>query len=170
MKKVFLGLATFATIMLSAQKTDSTNAKKATQEGNIVVGINSTGLGFTNVDKATNVNAGVTVGAFAKDNLAVIASLGYQSLLQDGGKNTNDWYYGAGVKYYLSNIVPLQVDWKGSVGNNNHPSTSYVGFQGGYAWFPFSNFSVEPSIRYDISTKTEYKNVFSGGVGFNLFF
>lgn len=175
MKKAFLTLAVFAMGLVSAQTTQNTkptareNAKLATQEGNYIVGLNTTSLGFTNVDKATNINAGVTVGAFAKDNLAIVASLGYQSL-HVNSVNTNDWTYGAGVKYYVGSILPIQVDWKGSIGNNHNPSTSFVGVQGGYAWFPFSNFSIEPTVRYDFSTKSQYQDVFSGGLGFNLFF
>lgn len=175
MKKLLLGVATIATLTLSAQTTNNTeptareNAKIATQEGNYMVGVNTTSLGFTNIKDATNVNAGLTVGTFAKDNLAVIVSGGYQSQ-HVNGVNTNDWFYGAGVKYYLGSLIPIQVDWKGSTGNSNNPSKSYVGFQGGYAWFPFSNFSIEPAIRYDLSTKTEHEDVFSGALGFNLFF
>lgn len=160
----------FMTAMFMAQETNLTRAKAATQEGNFVVGVNATNIGFTNVkDGATNINAGVSVGAFAKDNLAVVANVGYATTNYNS-VNTNDWFYGAGLKYYLGSVVPLQVDWKGSVGNNFHPGASFVGVQGGYAWFPFKNFSVEPTVRYDFSTKDAYQNVFSGNLGLNLFF
>ena len=106
MKKLFLGVALVATAMLSAQETEQKptareNAKVATQEGNIMIGVNTTSLGFANIDKATSINAGVTAGAFAKDNFAVVATVGYQSNLNSGSVNTNDWYYGAGLKYYI---------------------------------------------------------------------
>lgn len=174
MRKLLLGMATFATLMLSAQEaekeTNRSRAKEAIQEGSIMVGVNATNIGFTSVkDGATNINAGVSVGAFAKDNLAIVANLGY-STVNYKSVNTNDWFYGAGVRYYVADVVPLQVDWKGSVGNTYHPGASFVGFQGGYAWFPFKNFSVEPTVRYDLSTKDEYQNVLSGNLGFNLFF
>ena len=163
-----LGTATAQTTK-NTESTAKENAKLATQEGNYTVGINTTGLGFTSVDGVTNINTGVTIGAFAKDNLAVVATVGYQSNHQND-VDTNNWFYGAGLKYYVVSRIPLQVDWRGSIGNDFHPGQSFVGFQGGYAWFPFSNFSVEPTVRYELSTKTEYENRLVGGLGFNLFF
>lgn len=174
MKKVLLGALMLGSLALTAQEqvkeTNLSRAKEATQEGNIMVGVNATNIGFTNVKGgATNINAGVSVGAFAKDNLAVVANLGYATTNYNG-VNTNDWFYGAGLRYYVGSVVPIQVDWKGSVGNSFHPGASFVGVQGGYAWFPFKNFSIEPTVRYDFSTKDQYENVFSGQLGFNLFF
>jgi hypothetical protein len=171
-KRLLLGLAMFATLMISAQEvkdTNSSRAKEATKEGNYIVGVSATNIGFTNVSGNTNINGGISVGAFAKDNLAVVANVGYATTNYNG-VNTNDWFYGGGLRYYVASVIPVQVDWRGSTGSNFHPGASFVGVQGGYAWFPFKNFSVEPTVRYDLSTKTEYENVFSGNLGFNLFF
>lgn len=172
MKKLLLGLAMFTTMLASAQEvkeTSLTRAKQATQEGNYMVGLSATNIGVTNINGNTNFNGGISVGAFAKDNLAVVGNVGY-STAQFDGVNTNDWFYGAGLRYYIGSVVPLQVDWKGSVGNSFHPGASFVGAQGGYAWFPFNNFSVEPTVRYDWATRPGYENVFSANLGFNLFF
>lgn len=176
MKKLLFSFVLMLTSMLMfAQNTNEakliskSEAMQATQEGNIFVGVNTTGFGFTNVDGVTNTNVGINVGAFAKQNFAIVANVGYGAVTSKEF-NTNDWYYGAGLRYYIVNAVPVQVDWKGSVGNNYHPTTSYIGVEGGYAWFISKRFSVEPKLRYDISTRDEYKNVFSGTIGFNTFF
>jgi hypothetical protein len=175
MKKVLLGLAVLATLAVSAQEVETqketsfTRAKEATQEGNYMVGLSATSIGATHINGNTNFNGGVSVGAFAKDNLAVVGNVGYATT-QFEGVNTNDWFYGAGLRYYVASVVPVQVDWKGSVGNSFHPGASFVGVQLGYAWFPFTNFSVEPTIRHDFSTKDQYQNVLSANLGFNLYF
>ena len=83
----------------------------------------------------------------------------------------NDWTYGAGVKYYVGSVVPLQVDWKGSTGSTVQPSASFVSTQIGYAWFPFRNISVEPTLRYEMSTnRSDYPNALKGMVSVNAFF
>lgn len=177
MKKLFLLAAMAVTMTLSAQKDvapdRATNAEKgrvATQSGNYMVGVNTSGIGFSSLkDGESTVNAGATVAAFATQNVAIIAKVGYGSNHYNG-VNTNDWSYGAGMRVYLGSVLPIQVDWTGSEGNTVRPATSYVGTQLGYAWFPFSNFSIEPTLRYDWSIAKEHKHVFSGGVGANLFF
>jgi hypothetical protein len=177
MKKLFLLAAMAVTMTLSAQKDvafdKATNAEKgrvATQSGNHFVGVNTSGLGFTTVkDGATNVNVGVNAGIFATQNVALVGKVGYGSNHYNG-VNTNDWNYGAGMKVYLGSVLPIQVDWTGSKGSTVKPATSYVGTQLGYAWFPFDNFSIEPTLRYDWSLSDNYKHVFSGGLGANLFF
>ena len=175
MKKLIFGfMLVLASVFTFGQTSDSIstskqNAVEATQEGNVIVGVNTSGFGFTNVDGVTRTNVGVTVGAFAKQNFAVIATVGYGAVTSKH-YNTNDWYYGGGLKYYISSQIPVQVDWRGSTGNSYHPGTSYVGVEGGYAWFVSKNFSIEPKLRYDFSTKDQYENVFSGGIGFNAFF
>lgn len=168
MKKLLVVAAVIVAGMFNAQ-TNVEKGLNATKSGNYTVGLNTTSLGYTNSDGHQAFNIGASAGAFVTDGLALVASLGYKSD-HVSKNNSNDWYYGAGVKYYVGGVLPLQVDWKGSTGNSYHPSTSFVGVQGGYAWFPFNNFSVEPNVRYDFSTKDEYKDVFSAGLGFNLFF
>ena len=180
MKQLVLVFAMlFATVMYSqtstqpqvgqSSETNLSKADVATQKGTYVLGLNGTGLGVTNVNDVTNVNVGASFGGFVADRFALLFNVGYGTTFYQGS-SVNDWAYGAGAKYYLGGVMPLQVDWSGSTGNSVHPSTSFVGTQLGYAWFPFTNFSIEPAVRYDISTKDEYANVFSGRLGFNLFF
>lgn len=173
MKKLLVMATMFATMLFSAQElkeTNQTRAKEATQEGMAFVGVNATNLGFTsNLKGNSAINAGLSVGAFAKDNLAVVGNVSYATTTFNG-VSVNDWFYGAGLRYYVANVLPFQVDWKGSVGNSFNPGASFVGAQLGYAWFPFKNFSVEPTVRFDKSTKDHYEDVLSGNLGFNLFF
>lgn len=164
--KQFLTMVTVFLVTLFSAQDEQT---KTTQESNYMVGLNSTSLGFTNVNKNTNVNVGITLGAFVAKDLALVVNTGYQST-HSKNFNSNDWFYGAGAKYYFESVVPFQVDWRGSTGSNINPSTSFVGTQLGYAWFPFKNFSIEPKLRYDFSTKKDYENIFSGGLDFNVFF
>lgn len=170
MKNLILVLAMAMSTMFMAQSTNVEKGKQATQVGNYTVGLSSTNLGFTNVDKSTTLNVGLDAGYFVAPQLAVKASVGYTSThFKDF--NSNDWSYGVGVKYYVAGVVPVQVDWNGSTGNNFNPSSSFVGTQLGYAFYPSSSFSIEPALRYNISTdKKVDSNVFSGAVSFNLFF
>jgi hypothetical protein len=175
MKKMILALAmTLTTVFSFAQTTEvkpttRENAVSATSSGTTFVGVDASSIGFTNVDGVTNVNVGLTAGSFATQNLAVVVSTGYSTSLSDEVR-TNDWYYGAGLKYYVASVLPIQVDWRGYSGNSFDTPASFVGVQGGYAWFPFRNFSIEPTVRYDVAVNDEYKNMLSGKVGFNLFF
>lgn len=169
MKKLVLVFAMIFATMTFAQ-TNLSKSDVATSQGTYVLGLNATNIGFTNVEKDTKFGVGLNLGAFVQDRLALVGKVGYGSSHFEG-LNTNNWTYGAGVKYYLAGILPLQVDWNGATGNSYKPSASYVGTQVGFALFPFDNFSVEPRVRYDISTqKQNYPNVFSGGLDFNLFF
>lgn len=138
-----------------------------TEKGKWIAGVNGTGLNFENSNGVNTLNADVTVGKFIAKNLAPVVTVGYNSLNADG-YNVNNWVYGAGLKYYTLGKFPIQVDWRNTVGSGFDKSK--VGFQGGYALFPFSNFSVEPAVRYEVSTNKTEPNTFKFGVGFNLLF
>lgn len=170
MKKVFLLFVLLMSMVTINAQNSLENAKLATSKGNYVVGLNTTNLGFSNVqDSGTNVNVGLNVGYFVDARTAVIFGGGYDAYLSDG-LNTNSWTYTAGIKQYLGSVVPVQVDWNGATGNNVHPSKSAIGLQAGYAWFPTRHFSVEPAVRYNLSLTDAYPNVLSGALGFNYFF
>ena len=64
----------------------------------------------------------------------------------------------------------LGVDFNGADVKGASQNPSYVGLSGGYAWFVGNRVSFEPNIRYDISTNDTFKNVFSAGLGINVFF
>lgn len=170
MKKLVL-IVTMMIATLGFAQTSVQNSQEATREGKTMIGVKSTGLGFTNIGDVTRTDVGLEGGKFVADRLAVVATVGYQALNSPSLKDQNNWTYGAGLKYYLADRFPVQLDWNGVTGNSYNPSGSFIGTQLGYAWFPYKNFSVEPRLRYDFSTdRSKYNNVFSGGVGFNLHF
>lgn len=140
-----------------------------TNQGNSFVGIRATDLGFSNYNKVTTYGVGVQGGHFVQKNLAIVGELAY-SAVSAPNYNANDWNYGAGVKYYIDNVLPVQVDWNGSTGNFSNPSKSNLGFSLGYAYFPNKQISVEPTLKYNVSLNNNYKNTFSGGIGVNYFF
>lgn len=80
--------------------------------------------------------------------------------------------YKLGIKYYLQDIIPIQIDFSGTnVNNYNHE----LGFQAGYAFFlgKVKNISIEPGLRYSIplSNKTgTIDNQFQMNVGFSYHF
>ena len=142
-----------------------------TNQGNSFVGIRATDLGFSNYNKVTTYGVGVQGGHFVQKNLAIVGELAY-SAVSAPNYNANDWNYGAGVKYYIDNVLPVQVDWNGSTGNFSNPSRSNLGLSVGYALFlgKNRNFNIEPGLKYDVSLTDNYKNTFSGGIGVNYFF
>lgn len=164
MKKVFVLLGLGLMTMFNAQ----TVTKPALDQGSYSVGLNSTGLGFsTTVDSGVrNTNLGVEMGYFVEDKLQVLGGVGYTNVsVKDLGTVSDRFNYLAGVKYYLNNVIPMQVDFNGDDNGNE-----YVGLQAGYAFFPSSNFSVEPSARFDFATESDRKDIFGLKIGFNYFF
>lgn len=169
MKKVFLLLVLFMTMALNAQ-TNLENAKLATSKGNYVIGLNTTNLGFSNVQNSgTTINVGLNVGYFVDARTAIVVGGGYDAFLSSG-PNSNSWTYTAGVKQYIGSVVPVQVDWNGATGNNIYPNKSAIGLQAGYGFFPTKTFSIEPAVRYNISLTDSYEDVLSGALGFHYFF
>lgn len=159
MKKLFSILAILVFAFSFAQ----------TSAGTTFVGVSSnsiTGLNYSTVkdSKVSNFQAGLQGGHFFKDKLAVVGGLGYQVVRYDGTTIAEGLSYQAGAKYYVANVIPVQVDFNGV------DKTNFIGTQLGYAWFPSSNFSIEPNVRYDFALKDTYKDRFNFGVGFNYFF
>jgi hypothetical protein len=80
--------------------------------------------------------------------------------------------YKIGVKYYLLDVIPLQVDISGTnVSNYNYE----IGLQAGYAFFlgEEKNVSIEPGIRYSIPLETTVGNIddqFQMNIGLALHF
>lgn len=171
MKKLVLVFAMFFATLGMAQSQNVSRADVATQKGNYTVGLNTSGLGFSTVkDGLSTFDAGLNVGGFVEDRLALVAKVGYGSL-HYGETNLNDWSYGAGLKYYMAGVLPLQLDWSGSTGSTVQPDASFVGARIGYAWFVGKNISIEPQLGHQWSTNRDnYPNMWKGSVGINAFF
>ena len=176
MKKLVLSVALVATgLFASAQEGD------ATAKGKILVNVNmgtattgNTGFAYEKSD-ADGADASWSLGAeggyFVMDNLAVIGGLGVG---KDGDADTS-FKYKVGAKYYISNVIPVQVDLtgdtKGGADVDGATNALFVGLQAGYAWYVADNVSIEPALRYNITTDdNKAPSLFQGVIGFNLHF
>lgn len=164
MKKLFVLAGVVLMTMFNAQAV----TKPALAKDGFSVGLNSTGFGFSTVRDSgvRNTNVGFEAGWFVVDKLQAVGGLGYENThVKNVGTVDEKLTYLGGFKYYVENVFPVQLDFNGDSKGNE-----YVGTQVGYAWFPSSNFSVEPRLRYDFATERGNKDVFSAGLGFNYFF
>ena len=132
--------------------------------------VSSTGINFSTSDKLNTFNVGAEGGYFVAKDFAVKAGLGYGDVSYDGENLGSAFSYKVGVKYYAGGFVPLGVDLNGADVKGSNSNPNYVGLSAGYAWFVGDQVSFEPYGRYDISTNNDYKNVFSLGLGINIFF
>ena len=69
-------------------------------------------------------------------------------------------------------VIPVQADLTGdtkaATGGEN---ALWVGLQAGYAWYVADNVSIEPAVRYNITTDDKKaESAFQGVIGFNLHF
>ena len=151
-----------------------------TQEGNVVIEANSTigsiggilggsGTSFllSSSDGTTIWNIGAEVGYFVVENLAIKAGFGYGDY--DGSGIVS---YKIGGKYYIVGKFPIQVDYTGQSGDDffGGENPSYLGFQGGIAFFLGDMVSIEPSIRYNLSLNSDsFENIFQAQIGFSIF-
>lgn len=151
------------------------NAQEQTKKGKWLVeantgfgsGVGTTSFGLSSVDGDTYYNIGAEAGYFVIDNLAIKLGLGFG----DDGSDNSTFAYKVGAKYYLANKFPLEVSYNGVSDDDYYKNPSYVGLQGGYAWFLGQNVSVEPGVRYNVSLDDDTaKSFFQFNIGFALHF
>ena len=125
----------------------------------------STAFSLTSVDGNTMWSIGAEAGYFVANNFAIKAGLGYSD--DDFGDGL--FAYKIGVKYYLGDTFPLGVDFTGV--SSDFFDGSWVGVQGGYAWFVTEHLSIEPTLRYNITLdEDEAESIFQGLIGFAFHF
>jgi hypothetical protein len=176
MKKIILTVAAvFALSFANAQdKKEASGAQ--TSEGKWVIEANtgslatgSTAFSYSSFDGSTSYNIGLDGGYFIMENLAIKAGVGFGGSKPDGGDSTTSTTYKIGAQYYIMGKIPVGVDYTGfsSEGTN----ASWIGIEGGYAWFLGSNVAVTPKLRYN-ATMDEAIAVsgFLGLFGFALYF
>lgn len=134
----------------------------------------NTSFALSSINGVTNYNVGFEGGYFIKPNLAVIAGFGYggttsentsgtgeagesgqgENGIEGGGESGSGglFSYKIGLKYYLKNVIPLQIDYTGTNMENSHYE---LGLQAGYAFFLGDKFSIEPAIRYNIALNNQ---------------
>ncbi|CAN5488294.1 hypothetical protein BH11BAC2_BH11BAC2_01600 [soil metagenome] len=185
MKRTMKVILTMAAALLL-----SVNTYAQTEQGHWLVGASSN-LGFSSgkVDKdqddaTTNFNITPTIGYFLIDNLAAGIALDFNSS-KTGDYKSSTFGLGPFVRYYLPMKVFGQLSYAfgsstsndGSGSGDVKANTGDLGIAVGYAWMLNDNISLEPSIRYDL---TSYKpdgadesikgSTFGINVGFTLYF
>ena len=181
MKKIILSVAAlFAFGFASAQEAATTTGGGGqTAAGKWLIEANTgfgaahaaeTSFGLTSVDGNTAWSIGMEGGYFVADNLAIKLGLGY--IDNDGeGAGTSAFSYKVGAKYYIANMIPVQIDYSGASYNDVDENPSYLGLQAGYAIFLGENVSIEPGLRFNKSLNEDfYEDVFQVRVGFALHF
>ena len=180
MKKIILSVAAlFAFSFANAQDQTKEVANGQTSEGKWLIEANTgfgggtyaqvanTGFGFSSDDGVTDWSIGGEAGYFVVKDFAIKAGLGYSSF-SDG--DATAFSYKIGAKYYVSSVIPIQLDLTGASWKDVDENPLWFGIQGGYAIFLNDNVSIEPGLRYNFSLNDNFndKGVFEVRVGFAL--
>lgn len=169
MKKIILFLAL---AMLAFHSYAQDESGGATSKGSWLIEVNTnssttgnTGFSLASVDGNTAWSAGAEAGYAVIDDLFVKVGLGYADF---GGDIESSFLYKIGAKYYVSEQIPVGVDFTGASSDGNN--ANWVGLQAGYAWFISDNIAIEPTLRYNL-TLDELKadSIFQGLIGFSIF-
>ncbi|MGY3794787.1 porin family protein [uncultured Aquimarina sp.] len=186
MKKMILtAIAVFTLSFINAQDNEQTSKGKFLVEGNTnfggieFIGISNgnaanTGFSFYSFEDEgpSGFNIGAEAGYFIIDNLALKLGLGFGSFKPNNDSDSSTSFsYKIGAKYYIISKIPVQVDFTGASIEDAEDNPSFIGLQGGYALFLGDHISVEPGLRYNLSTDDEiYSSFLQLNVGFALHF
>ncbi|MFV0565436.1 MAG: hypothetical protein ACK5NB_06350 [Flavobacteriaceae bacterium] len=163
MKKLFL------LSILTVLSFTAVNAQDALSKGSWVIEANtgsattgSTAFSLTSTDGDTSFNIGAEAGYFVKENLAIKVGLGYADA-------SESFAYKVGAKYYINGQFPVGADFTGVSGDGS--DDSFIGLQGGYAWFVAPNVSIEPTVRYNFTlNEDDAESGFQALIGFAFHF
>jgi outer membrane protein W len=152
------------------------NAQEQTKEGKWVIEANtgsdatgSTAISFRSTEFGSNFNLGADGGYFIMDNLALKGGIAFGSDSPKGGTSVSSFAYKIGGQYYIMNKIPVGLDYTGF--SSDGANASWVGVEGGYAFFLGSNVAITPKVRYNNTLDKEKAiSSFQGLVGFSLFF
>ncbi len=177
MKKMILSAIAIFTIGFANAQTKGTSSQ--TSEGKFLIEANTgfgpvhsadTSFGFTSRDGSSSYNLGLEGGYFVVDNLAVKVGLGYGGFSIKDGPSSNTLSYKIGAKYYILNMIPVQLDYSGAKVKDVTDNESFIGAQVGYAIFLGENVSIEPGFRYNKALLKDAKDILEFKVGFALHF
>ena len=172
MKKLLLIIAVVLfSYNVTAQDTDDSTSN-ALSKGSWVIEANTgswatgnTAFSLISIDGSTLWSIGFEGGYFFMDNFAIKAGLGYT----DADLGDGVFTYKIGGKYYAAGQIPLGVDFTGT--SVDGESASWIGLQGGYAWFVADNISIEPTLRYNLTLDEEKaESAFQALIGFAFHF
>ena len=169
--KNFILFIVFVVFGFYAQAQDE-DTGNATSNGSWVIEANTgswatgnTSFSLISIDGSTLWSIGFEGGYFVIDDLALKVGLGYTGF--DGGDGV--FTYKIGGKYYVGGQFPLGVDYTGT--SVDGESASWIGLQGGYAWFVADNISIEPTLRYNLTMDDmKAESAFQGLIGFSFYF
>ncbi|ADV50143.1 hypothetical protein Celal_2865 [Cellulophaga algicola DSM 14237] len=176
MKKVFL-IAAMALFGFGVQAQDEVSGGQ-TDMGSWLIEANTgfgaaaasnTSFSLNSIDGDTSWSIGAEGGYFVADDLAVKVGLGYSDTTI-GLLDYSSFNYKIGAKYYISSMIPVQVDYAGASIKDADENPSYIGLQGGYAIFLGQNVSIEPGLRYNVALNDFYEDRLQFNVGFALHF
>ena len=172
MKKLFLLTVTtlLSVIGIQAQNDqDHGHIFKGQWQVEINTGANTTGAtGFALVSSSTNTAwaLGAEGSYFVADDLGIKLGLGYSD---NNGISGGTFNYKIGAKYYITHNIPLGIDFTGAT--NDNFNASWIGVQGGYAIFVTDQLSIEPTLRYNITTDDQKADsLFQALIGFAYHF
>jgi hypothetical protein len=135
----------------------------------------STAFQFSSFEDVSIYNFGFDGGHFIQDGLALKFGLGYggYSFKDDyEDYDTNSFSYRLGVKYYVGDTFPFQIDLTGASLKDMDENPLWLGLQGGYAFFLGSQVSIEPGLRYSLSLNEDFtdEGVFQLNIGLSVCF
>lgn len=127
----------------------------------------STGFGLRSVDGNTTWSVGGEGGYFVQDNVALKGGIGFYAT-----ENFQAFSYKAGVRYYILDVAPVQLDITGTTSEDFNDNPLWLGIQGGYAFFLTDAVALEPKLRYNFSLNEDFAedDVLELQMGFVVFF
>jgi len=149
------------------KKSNSTDAiSKGTWLVEANTGTGQTGQTSFSYNEDHYWSVGAEAGYFIIDNLALKAGFGYGEIKGLKG----EFNYKVGAKYYILGKIPVASDFTGT--SSDGTTRSWIGLQGGYAWFVAKNVAIEPALRYNIlvSDSPGHKSFMQAKIGFSIFF
>jgi hypothetical protein len=177
MKKVILSMVALATFGFASAQEQTAKGKWLIEANTAFgEGVGSTQIRFNSDEEGTSYNFGAEGGYFVMDNLAVKLGLGYLGISPKGGTAVSGLGYKIGAKYYVMNMIPVELSYNGiskSPKQDGVKDPSFFGIQAGYAVFLGSNVSIEPGLRYNYALLKKEEGGVSNlqfNVGFALHF
>ncbi len=129
----------------------------------------NTGFALESTDGSTNWSIGGEAGYFIIPNLAAKVGLGIGGQSTSGDSSTA-FNFKIGGKYYIMGNIPVGLDFTGSSAGGN--TASWIGLQGGYTINLNDNLAIEPTLRYNLATKSKEEggvSILQATVGFIWF-
>lgn len=124
-------------------------------------------------ESASDINLDVAAGYFVIDNLSIGLGLGYGSNKEAGADDASTGFQvGPIIRYYLPMKIFGQLSYQigsRSAGGEKLYSTGDLGIGAGYAAFLNDNISIEPMVKYDLTSAKPDEGDSVSGSAFGFF-